>query len=95
MLSCPTEQEGVRLLSQLRQLLAIGSFRITKIISNRKLILSNCPAQDLMAGVDLSCGELSLHKDLGVYWETSDSKSTLLQLFARYPSLVTLQRADA
>ena len=63
----------VRLLSQLRQQLASGGFRPTNIMSNSKCILSDCPVENLAAGVDLLSGELPLYMVLGVYWDaTSD-----------------------
>ena len=68
---CPIGQ-CVRLLSQLRQVLASGGFRLTKIMSNSKSILSDCSAEDQAVGVVLSCGKLPLHKALGVYWNATN-----------------------
>ena len=65
-LSGPTEQKGVRLLSQLRQLLTSGGFRLTKIMSNNKSILSDCLDKNLAVSVALPCGKLPLYKALGV-----------------------------
>ena len=65
-LSCPAAQKGVKLHSQLRQLLASRGFCLTKILSNSKSILSDCPAEDQAVGVDLPCDELPLHKALEV-----------------------------
>ena len=44
-LSCPTEEEGVRLLSRLRQLFASRGFRLNKVMSDSKSILSDFPAK--------------------------------------------------
>ena len=73
-LSCPTKQEGVRLLSQLPQLLVSGGFRLTKIMSNNESILSDCPAEELAASVDLPCDKLHLHKTLEIYWDDTNDQ---------------------
>ena len=84
-LSCPTEEEGVRLLSQLRQLLASGGFRLNKIMSNSKSILSDFPAEDIAVGVDFSCDTLPLQKVLGVYSDATNDKLNVKVNIKRKP----------
>ena len=67
--SCPTEQEAVKLVTQLRQLLACGGFRLTKFLSNEKNVLLNVPQEDLAGGVKVGSSRLPILKLLGVVWD--------------------------
>ena len=65
------------MIEQLRLLLASGGFRLTKFLSNSMQVLSNVPQEDLEPKVDLSGGQLSEHKALGVVW---DAESNMLKV---------------
>ena len=67
--SCPTEQEAVKLVTQLCQLLASGGFRLTKFLSNEKNVLLNVPQEDLAGGVEVGSSRLPISKLLGVVWD--------------------------
>ena len=67
--SCPTQQETVKLVTQLRQLLASGGFRLTKFLSHMKNVLLNVPHEDLAGGVKVGSWRLPISKTLGVMWD--------------------------
>ena len=67
--SSPTEQEAVKLVTQLRQLLASDGFWLTKFLSNEKNVMLNVPNEDLAGGVKVGSWKLSISKTLGVVWD--------------------------
>ena len=67
--SCPTRQEAIELVTQLRQLLASGGFKLTKFLSNDKDILLSIPQDDLAPSFDVGSWQLPVSKTLGVVWD--------------------------
>ena len=71
---CPTEQEAVKLVTQLRQLLASGGFQLIKFLSNEKNVLLNVPQEDLAGGVEVGSSRLPIPKILGVVWDPATNE---------------------
>lgn len=74
MSSIPTEDEGIELSKDLRDLLAKGGFRLTKWISNSRKLLKSIPGSELVKGVknlDLDNDGLPMERALGLIWDVN------------------------
>ena len=68
-----SEESGIRLAKQLRQLLQFRGFNLTKWISNSRHIIESLPAENRAKGVqnlDLQQTDLPVERALGVEWDT-------------------------
>jgi len=61
-------QGAISLIQQLRQLLGIGGFHLTKFLSNSKQVLNHVPKDHLTLDIEPEQRKLPTHKALGVYW---------------------------
>ena len=67
--SVKTEAQAVRLAAQLCKLLERGGFKLTKWLSNSKLVLESIPESERAAQVkDLNFDQLPVERALGVQW---------------------------
>ena len=68
--SCESIDQAVQLSSELKQLLAMGGFNLTKFISNSNEVLQQIPESDRSKKVkDLSLDTPLSERALGVYWD--------------------------
>ena len=75
-----TEQEAVKLISQLRELLALGGFHLTKWISSSREVLKTVPESELAKGVpslDFDDEMMPAERALGVLWDIMADAFTL------------------
>ena len=73
--SVETEEAAIRLVNQLNKLLALGGFRLTKWMSNRRNILTSIPASERAKSVmDLDLDHLPVERTLGVLWNVESDK---------------------
>ena len=68
--SVPNPTEGIKLVDELRTMLQIGGFRLTKWVSNNREVLDSIPASERASSVaDLALDDkLPYEKTLGVRW---------------------------
>ena len=69
--SVPNEKQAIELIKQLQELCSLGGFRLTKWISNSRMVLdsiSNSDKSKTVIQLDLDSQSLPVEKALGVYW---------------------------
>ncbi|XP_071819881.1 uncharacterized protein [Apostichopus japonicus] len=69
--SVGTEEEAIILMKQLRELLGRGGFRLTKWVSNSRLVLDTIPKGERAEGIrslDMEKDKLPIDRALGVSW---------------------------
>ncbi|XP_071842702.1 uncharacterized protein [Apostichopus japonicus] len=69
--SVGTEEEAIILMKQLRELLGRGGFRLTKWVSNSRLVLDTIPKGERAEGIkslDMEKDKLPIDRTLGVSW---------------------------
>ncbi|XP_071825532.1 uncharacterized protein [Apostichopus japonicus] len=69
--SVGTEEEAIILMKQLRELLGRGGFRLTKWVSNSRLVLDTIPKSERAEGIrslDMEKDKLPIDRALGVSW---------------------------
>ena len=67
--------EGIRLIQELRSMLAEGGFRLTKLASNSRKVLESIPVDERAKSVthlDLVSDNLPYEKALGIIWNLQD-----------------------
>ncbi|XP_071834278.1 uncharacterized protein [Apostichopus japonicus] len=73
--SVRTTEDGRRLIPQLRDMLSLGGFRLTKWVSNDREVLSMVPpAERASSVVDLDFTHLPLERTLGVLWDMESDR---------------------
>ena len=73
--SCPSEEDSIRLISQITKLLHSGGFQLTKFLSNSKRVLDSVLQEDRAASVmDNVDHDLPTQKALGLYWDAQNDK---------------------
>ena len=66
-------EKGIRLIQELRQLLARRSFRLTKFVSNDRDVLSSIPESErALSLVTLDLDELPVERALGIQWNVQE-----------------------
>ena len=75
MKSKSTKEEAIMLVSQLRELLARGGFRLTKWYSNEREVLATIPESERAKSVvNLDLEKLPTETALGLKWNTEEDK---------------------
>ena len=77
--SVPTEEAAIRLVEQLRELLALGGFRLTKWLSNSREVIRTLPEPEKaksIAELDLDKDGLPSERALGVLWSVEEDNFT-------------------
>ncbi|XP_060583463.1 uncharacterized protein LOC132739706 isoform X2 [Ruditapes philippinarum] len=71
--SVPSEQEAIDLAMNLKKMLSLGGFRLTKWRSNSRNVLKTIPESDLAKSVvSLTPGEKCNDKALGIIWDVNN-----------------------
>ena len=73
--SVRSEEDAIQLSEQLSNLLALGGFRLTKWLSNRRRVLNGIPTSErakVVREMDLSRSRLPVERALGVKWDTEE-----------------------
>ncbi|XP_060557429.1 uncharacterized protein LOC132717868 [Ruditapes philippinarum] len=71
--SVPSEQEAIDLAMNLKKMLSLGGFRLTKWLSNSRNVLKTIPESDLAKSViSLTPGEKCNDKALGIIWDVNN-----------------------
>ena len=73
--SMDSEAEAVRIVQEVKQIVALGGFHLTSFVSNSREVLNVIPEDDLAKDLkmfDLTSDELLYEKALGVVWETKE-----------------------
>ena len=77
--SVADEDKAVRLVSQLREILARGGFRLTKWMSNSREVFRSVPTEERAKGVkslDLDHNFLPRERGLGLLWDMESDQYT-------------------
>ena len=72
--SVAQEDQAIQLIKNVKAMCSSGGFKLTKFLSNNKMVLRSVPEKDSRKGVkdkDL-VGDLPLEQALGVLWNTDD-----------------------
>ena len=67
--SIHSEEAAVKLVKELMVMLKRGGFRLTKFVSNSKVVLESIPAEDVSPTATLNFDGLALERVLGVRWD--------------------------
>ncbi len=73
--SLKSEEDGVTMVSELKKLMAMRGFNLTKWVSNSRKVLQSIPEDCLAKTVqtlDLSSSNLPIERALGVVWDTEN-----------------------
>ena len=73
--SVPTETDGIRLATDLNELLKRGGFNLTKYVSNSRALMKALPESELCKGVkqlDLDHADLPNERALGMIWDVEN-----------------------
>ncbi len=73
--SVETEEEATQLVKQLKSILAMGGFHLSKWVSNSREVMTQLPAEERSARlkeIDLCSGTLPTERSLGVSWNVED-----------------------
>jgi hypothetical protein len=72
--SVGSNEKAIRLANQLRNLLAMGGFRLTKWISNSEEVLKSLPESERATVKNLDLSEPHLERALGVHWNVTNDE---------------------